>query len=92
MISGAVLLMVTLSLTGLPVLASNAGSLQEIVADAGLYYPPFNAAEMARKINAFLSDPTLQATLRDRALKRVRRFTWARAADLAMESFERAAS
>lgn len=77
---------------GLPVLASNAGSLQEIVADAGLYYPPLNAAEMARKINAFLSDPTLQATLRDRALKRVRRFTWARAADLAMESFERAAS
>ena len=75
---------------GVPVLASSAGSLQEIVGDAGLYYPPLDAAEMARKINAFLSDPTLQSTLRKRALKRVKRFTWERAADLAMESLNRA--
>lgn len=77
---------------GVPVLASNAGSIQEIVADAGLYYPPLDAEEMARKITTFLSDPKLQATLRDRARKRIRRFTWERAADLAMESFERAVS
>jgi len=75
---------------GVPVLASSAGSLQEIVGDAGLYYPPLDAAEMARKINTFLSDPTLQSTLRERALKRVKRFTWERAADLAMESLNRA--
>jgi alpha-1,3-rhamnosyl/mannosyltransferase len=77
---------------GLPVLASNAGSIQEIVGDAGLYYPPLNAEEMARKINTFLSDPILQATLRDRSRRRIRKFTWERAADLAMESFERAVS
>ena len=76
--------------SGIPVLASNAGSLPEVVGDAGLFYDPLDASAMAREISRFLDDDELRADLGKRAIVRARQFTWERAAELAMASLERA--
>jgi len=75
--------------TGLPVLASQRGSLPEVVGDAGLFFDPESPSEIAAVCLKFLSDPALQHQLRDAAESRVRRFTWSRAAELTELSFRR---
>jgi glycosyltransferase involved in cell wall biosynthesis len=75
---------------GTPVLASRVGSLPEVVGDAGLLFDPQSAEEMAAAIRSVVDDPGLRGDLARRASDRARRFTWERAADLAMRSLERA--
>jgi alpha-1,3-rhamnosyl/mannosyltransferase len=76
--------------TGLPVLASRCGSLPEVVGDGGLYFDPQSSSEIAETCLRLLADAELQAQLREAALRRVSRFTWSRAAELAERSFQRA--
>ena len=72
---------------GAPVLASDRGSLPEVVGDAGLFYDPENLEEIEACLDRFLSSPDLQRTLRANARARVTRFTWDKAAELAEHSF-----
>ena len=72
-----------------PVIASNRGSLPEILGDAGLTFDPASAEELAACAIALLTDPGLRARLAARGLERARGFTWERAADLAEASFRR---
>ena len=75
---------------GLPVLASiGAGSLPEIVGDAGLLFEPRDPGSIASCVIAFLRDKGLQATLARNALQRSQLFSWSRAASLAEQSFRR---
>jgi alpha-1,3-rhamnosyl/mannosyltransferase len=74
---------------GVPVLASNAGALPEVVGDAGLFFDPRNPDEIAARTLEFLADETLQSSLRQRALDRARMFSWSRAAELAEASFRK---
>jgi alpha-1,3-rhamnosyl/mannosyltransferase len=75
---------------GLPVLASSrGGSLPEIVGDAGLLFEPEDPGAIASCVTGFLADEELRARLAHNALERSRLFTWARAAELAEESFRR---
>lgn len=76
--------------SGVPVLASRAGSLPEVVGDAGLFYDPRDAGAMAREINRFLGDSRLRADLGRRALRRAEQFSWERAAELALASLQKA--
>ncbi len=55
---------------GTPVIASRAGSLPEIVGDAGLYFDPMDVDSISRAIEAFLSDDTRRLTLARSALDR----------------------
>ncbi|HEY3255866.1 MAG TPA: glycosyltransferase family 1 protein [Polyangiaceae bacterium] len=75
--------------TGLPVLASERGSLPEVIADAGLFFEPDSPSGIARVCLKFLGDPALQQRLREAAESRVQRFTWSRAAELTELSFQR---
>ena len=75
---------------GTPVLAANRGSLPEVVGDAGLYFEPEDAAELAARAAELITTPGLQQTLSTRALARAQQFGWDRAADLAERSFRRA--
>jgi alpha-1,3-rhamnosyl/mannosyltransferase len=76
--------------TGLPVLASDRGSLPEVVGEAGLYFNPESPPEIAAACLRFLSSPDLQARLRVTAQAQAARFTWARGAELTEQCFERA--
>ena len=76
---------------GVPVLASNRGSLPEVVGAAGLFFEPEDPADIARTVLAFLEDPGLRAHLGEAALARAAGFSWERAAELAEASFRKAA-
>jgi glycosyltransferase involved in cell wall biosynthesis len=72
---------------GTPVISSRAGSLPEVVGDAGLFFDPIDVASMAATISQVLSEPRLRDDLARRALDRAGRFTWNRAARSLMECF-----
>ncbi len=76
---------------GVPVLASNRGSLPEVVGDAGLFFEPENPDDIARTVLTFLENTRLRARLREAALARAASFSWERAAELAEASFRKAA-
>ncbi len=73
---------------GTPVLCSTAGSLPEVVGDAGLYFDPTDVAAIAGVIRASLADPVGRGRLSIRALERARRFTWASSARSLLDCFE----
>ena len=70
---------------GTPVLSSRAGSLPEVVGDAGLFFDPTDVASMAATISQALADTRLRDDLACRALDRAGLFTWDRAAQSLLE-------
>jgi len=73
---------------GTPVLASTAGSLPEVVGEAGLYFDPTDVAGMAATLRTLVDDPALRAELAARALRRAGRFTWSAAARAMLDGFD----
>jgi len=65
---------------GTPVVVSNTSALPEIVGDAALLVDPTDADGMAVAIWRVLSDETLQRQMREKGLRRARRFSWKTAA------------
>jgi glycosyltransferase involved in cell wall biosynthesis len=66
---------------GTPVVASRAGSLPELVGDAGLLVAPERVDDLARALSRLVSQPALRATLRERGLQRAAQLSWEQAAD-----------
>ena len=75
---------------GTPVLASDRGSLPEVVGDGGLYFDPEDGAELAAQAVALLTTPGLQEDRAAKALARAATFGWDKAAELAEASFRKA--
>lgn len=73
---------------GVPVLASDRGALPEVIADAGVYFNPFDATAIANAIVEMLENDALRAHLAENALERARTFTWSRAARLTLRHLE----
>ncbi|MFO0888434.1 MAG: glycosyltransferase family 1 protein [Isosphaeraceae bacterium] len=73
---------------GTPVVSSRAGSLPEVVGDAGIFFDPLCTSSIAGAIDRISADPDLRARLADRALARSREFSWDRAARLLIQCFE----
>jgi glycosyltransferase involved in cell wall biosynthesis len=65
---------------GVPVVASNASSLPEVVGDAGLTVPPQDTAALGEALHRLTVDPALRADLAQRGRARVNRFSWTKAA------------
>jgi glycosyltransferase involved in cell wall biosynthesis len=61
---------------GVPVLYSRAGSLPEVVGDAGLDFDPTDVAAMAGALGRLLAEPALRDRLASQALRRAQRFNW----------------
>ncbi len=76
---------------GTPVLAGQAGSMPEIVADAGLTFDPSDGHAMAACMQALVDEPALVRDLSARSLRRAADFSWHEAARLALASIERCA-
>jgi glycosyltransferase involved in cell wall biosynthesis len=78
---------------GLPVVASRAASLPEIVEDGvtGYLVPPGDVAALRERIGELLKDPARRVAMGRAALARVAaRFTWSEAADVAIAAYRRA--
>jgi glycosyltransferase involved in cell wall biosynthesis len=73
---------------GVPVLSSDRGALPEVVADAGVYFNPFDANAIANAIVEMLENDALRAHLSENALARAQTFTWRRAARLTLRHLE----
>jgi len=73
---------------GTPIAASRAGSLPEVVGDAGEFFDPLDEREMFEVISRVLRDDVLMQKLRESGLKRAKMFQWSRAAREALEIFE----
>ncbi len=70
---------------GTPVVASTAGALPEVLADAALLVDPYDETALAEAIEAAAHD---SGTLRRRGLARAARFSWQRAAAETWQVYE----
>jgi glycosyltransferase involved in cell wall biosynthesis len=61
---------------GIPVVASRAGSLPEVLGDAALFHEPGEAEDLALQVRRVLSDESLRREYVRRGEDRVRRYTW----------------
>ena len=72
---------------GTPVIASTAGSLPEVVGDAGLLVSPIDADAIAAAMHRLITDDGLRETLSRRSKERAATFTWRRAAEQTLETY-----
>ena len=73
---------------GTPVVASNRGSLPEVVGNAGRFFDPEDPRDMRKALADVLESETLRAEMRARGLERSLRFTWEASARTTLSLFE----
>jgi glycosyltransferase involved in cell wall biosynthesis len=73
---------------GTPVLSSRAGSLPEVIGEAGLFFDPTDVSQIARGLRRLLDDPAERDRLARQALQRAGRFTWAASARAMLDGFD----
>jgi glycosyltransferase involved in cell wall biosynthesis len=73
---------------GVPVIASAASSIPEIVGDAGLLVDPRDVGALVTAMQAVLGSSELRANLRARGLARARTFTWENTARQTLRVYE----
>ncbi len=77
---------------GTPVVASNKGSLPEVLGDAGLFFDPVKPSGISEVLRQVLSDELLRKTMREAGLARAHEFMWDKAAKDAIAIFDELAS
>lgn len=75
---------------GTPVITSNTSCLPEIAGDAGLTADPHNIHDLADKMEAALTDESLRQEMIAKGLNRARHFSWERAAQKTLQTYEKA--
>jgi glycosyltransferase involved in cell wall biosynthesis len=70
---------------GIPVAASRAGALPEVVGEAGVFFDPRDPADMAGALAQIVSDAALRGRLAGLALARARTFSWSAAAERTLD-------
>jgi len=76
---------------GTPVLSSNAGSLPEVVGDAGRMVAPDDTNAFVREIKTILSSPDLARKMRAAGYLQAARFTWTESARQTFQAYLQAA-
>jgi glycosyltransferase involved in cell wall biosynthesis len=72
---------------GLPVIASTAGSLPEVVGDAGILVDPLDDAAMAEAIRRVLGDASLRLAMAEAGRRRAAAFTWSGSAAALLDAY-----
>lgn len=75
---------------GAPVIASNRGSLPEVVGNCGVLVDPLRVPSIADGISRLANDEPLRQDLGRRGAERARTFTWEAAGRVALEAINRA--
>jgi glycosyltransferase involved in cell wall biosynthesis len=74
---------------GLPVIASECGSLPEVLGEAGRYFDPLNPETLAIELRKLFSDECDRKQMKAAGLLRVKLFTWEQAARDTLDLLER---
>lgn len=72
--------LVTAMRCGTPIVASNAGSIPEVIGDAGILFDPYDVDEMAKIMGEVLNSPGLRQKLVKKGSMRCREFNWEKCA------------
>jgi len=72
---------------GTPVISSTAGSLPEVVGEAGLFFDPRNVNAIASSLKEMCLNEVVRARLARAALERAGRFTWSASATALLDVF-----
>jgi glycosyltransferase involved in cell wall biosynthesis len=75
---------------GLPVACSRTSAVGEVAGDAALLFDPHDAGEIAGSVRRLLEDTALAEELAGKGRKRAEAFSWRRAAEETIASYERA--
>ena len=78
--------------SGTPVIASRAGSIPEVLGDAGIMLNPDDTRGWTDAIMAVVNDEALRARMRAAGKARAAGFTWTRTARTTMDAYRRAAA
>ncbi len=73
---------------GVPVLASNRGSLVEVSGDAALIVDPENVTSVASGLERLLTDPLLRNRLQESGPRQAAKFSWENAVDRFLKAVE----
>lgn len=76
---------------GIPVLVANNSCLPEVGGDAVIAFDPFSPADMKEKIKEVLTNPELQATLKEKGKEQLNKYSWLKASKEIIEIFKQAA-
>ncbi|MGD9628394.1 MAG: glycosyltransferase family 4 protein [Pyrinomonadaceae bacterium] len=77
---------------GTPVVASNRGSLPEVLGEVGAFFDPADAEDIAMAIRKVLTDDNYREEMRQNGLVRASTFRWEKAAEDALTIFTELAS
>jgi glycosyltransferase involved in cell wall biosynthesis len=77
---------------GAPVIASNRGSIPEVVGDAGLVIDAEDDGALAAGVTRLLQDRTFHRELRQRGFARAEEFSWPKPADRILDAYRFALS
>lgn len=73
---------------GTPVITSNRSSLPEVAGDAALLVDPDDRSALAEAMTRITEDEALRETLRERGLRRARRYSWDETARMTVDAYE----
>ncbi len=73
---------------GVPVVASNAASLPEVIGDAGILCDPLDTESMAQAMYLLLTDDMMREMYIQRGLTQAKRFTWQETARKTLNVYE----
>ena len=74
---------------GVPVVASRASSLPEVVGDAGMQVDPDDTERLSSALELLALNPEMRADFSVRGLERAAGFTWEAAADIMVDVYRR---
>lgn len=74
---------------GTAVICAHTSSLAEVAGDAALIVNPYDAADIARQISHFLTDPALIVEYRQRAVIQAQQFSWQKTAVATLNLYRR---
>lgn len=74
---------------GCPVVASDRGSLKEVIGDAALVVDPYDIAAMAHAIERAVGDVKLARLLQTKGLRQGEHFSWKKTADATVATYEK---
>jgi len=75
---------------GVPVVASNAGALPEVVGDAGLLVDALDAPGLAAALERVCGDAEAASRMRDAGIARARQFSWPQSAGALIDAYTEA--